>query len=219
VYDRKVNDRELTFEASGGLINSSLVLQDRETDSYWPIMRGDAVAGKLEGTQLKELAINKKVKWKDWRREHPSTLVLSVDGREDDEAGYEKYFQSTDGFRGTQASDQRLPTKQAIFAFRWQGKSFAVPFSDFTGGNSWSIAGTQVFLFRAADAGLHASSVAFQTTDKLSLQNEGWHTANCVFNVQKEVFEGVGSCPQALPGFDTFWYNWSLNNPDTAVLR
>jgi len=219
VYDRNIDNRELTFEASGGLINSSLVLQDRETDSYWPIMRGDAVAGELKGTQLKELAVNKKMKWKDWKRKHPDTLVLSVDGREDDEAGYEKYFQSDEGFRGTQASDQRLATKQAIFAFRWQGKTYAVAFSEFTGGHSWTLDDTEVFLFRAEDAGLHTSTMAFQTVDKLSLLEGSWSTTSCVFNPQSEVFEGAGTCPQALPGFDTFWYNWSLNNPATIVLQ
>ena len=219
MYDRNVNDQELTFEASGGLINSSLVLQDRETDSYWPIMRGDAVAGELEGTRLKELAINKKVKWKDWKRKHPDTLVLSVNGREDDEPGYEKYFQSPEGFRGSQASDDRLQTKQSIFAFRWEGDSYAAPFSSFTGGKSWKIAGAQVFLFRPADADLHASTAAFQTSAAFTEQEGGWAASNCVFNTESQVFEGPGECPQELIGFDTFWYNWSLNNPGTRLLE
>lgn len=221
MYDRTINQQELTFEASGGLINSSLVLQDRETDSYWPIMRGDAVAGALEGTQLRELATNKKMKWKDWRRKHPDTLVLSVAGREDAEAQYEKYFQSEEGFRGSQAEDQRLKTKQAIFAFRWQGNSYAAPFPSFAGGKSWDIGGDQVFLYRDTDAQLHASTIAFVATEKFVEERNLWRSASsgCTFNTAIQLFEGSDSCPQELTGFDTFWYNWSLNNPDTKLLQ
>jgi len=26
-------------------------------------------------------------------------------------------------------------------------------------------------------------------------------------------------CPQRFEGFDIFWYNWSLNNPETKLLK
>jgi hypothetical protein len=221
VYDRNVNNQELTFEASGGLINSSLVLQDRETDSYWPIMRGDAVEGALKGTQLRELAINKKMKWKDWRRKHPDTLVLSVSGREDAAPGYEQYFQSSEGFRGSHAQDARLDTKQSIFAFRWRGDSYAAAFSSFAGGSTWNLGGQHVFLFRDHAAHLHASTAAYVATSAFVEENGAWQAtgADCAFNPQTQAFEGSGGCPEMLPGFDTFWYNWSLNNPNTELLE
>ena len=221
MYDRTIKEQELTFEASGGLINSSLVLQDRETDSYWPIMRGDAVAGSFKGTQLRELATNKKMKWKDWRGKHPDTLVLSVAGQEDAEVGYEKYFQSEEGFRGSRADDQRLETKQSIFAFRWHGDSYAAPFSSFFGGKSWAIGGDHVFLYREAGAHLHASTMAFVAPEEFVGEDKLWRSpsSGCIFNTGKQLFEGSGDCPEALTGFDTFWYNWSLNNPDTELLQ
>jgi hypothetical protein len=220
VYDRTINKKELTFEASGGLINASLVMQDRETDSYWPIMRGSAVEGDLKGTELKELAINKKMKWKDWRRKHPDTLVLSVAGKEDDEPVYEKYFESDDGFRDTRASDTRLASKQPIFAFRWQGKSYAVPYQTLENGRSWALDQSQVFLYRAAGAQLHDSTSAFLAENPFAKENNEWNSTgnNCVFNADLLEFQGDQKCPQNLSGFDTFWYNWSLNNPDTQIL-
>ena len=75
-------------------MNASLVMQDFETDSYWAIMRGESIAGEFKGTKLKELPFGKKAMWKDWVKEHPNTVVLSVNGREDGPDGYQRYFSS-----------------------------------------------------------------------------------------------------------------------------
>ncbi|MBT4520072.1 MAG: DUF3179 domain-containing protein [Halieaceae bacterium] len=221
MYDRTVNNRELTFEPSGGLINASLVMQDKETDSYWPIMRGSAVEGELKGTSLTEVAVNKKMKWKDWKRKHPGTLVLSVAGREDSEQVYEGYFQSQDGFRDVNASDTRLQTKAPIFAFRWQGKNYAAAFGTFKNGHTWRLDDTHVFLFRAPSDELFKSTAAFLTTNEFAVEGGRWRTGgtDCEFSPESQTFVGQGQCPQPLTGFDTFWYNWSLNNPDTLILK
>ena len=84
VYGRKHGDQELNFEASGALLDASLVMRDRETDSWWSIMTSDAIGGELEGDELEELPLGEKSTWKDWVARHPQTLVLSVEGREHD---------------------------------------------------------------------------------------------------------------------------------------
>ena len=38
----------MNLEASGGLVNASLVMQDQQTDT-WSIMEGEAIAGELNG--------------------------------------------------------------------------------------------------------------------------------------------------------------------------
>ncbi|RMD94031.1 MAG: DUF3179 domain-containing protein, partial [Calditrichaeota bacterium] len=119
MYGREYQGKTLSFEPSGGLMNSSLVMQDRETDSYWSIMTGDAIGGKMKGEKLKELPVGVKMKWKDWIKKHPNTLVLSVQGREDVPRNvYRDYFRSGRGFRGIKAKDKRLKTKEPIFAFQ-----------------------------------------------------------------------------------------------------
>ena len=42
-----MGDEELNFEASGALLDASLVMRDRETDSWWSIMTSDAIGGDL----------------------------------------------------------------------------------------------------------------------------------------------------------------------------
>ena len=80
-------------------MDASLVMRDRETDSWWSIMTSDAIGGELDGTDLVELPRGEKVTWKDWRGRHPGTLVLSVEGEEHVENNpYDNYFTSESTF-------------------------------------------------------------------------------------------------------------------------
>ncbi len=80
MYGRRYDGKDLRFEASGGLMHAALVMRDKETDSYWSIMTGDAIAGDLKGTPLEEWPLGEKAQWGDWSARHPDTLVLSVNG-------------------------------------------------------------------------------------------------------------------------------------------
>ncbi len=224
MYDREYSGKTLNFEASGGLINSSLVMQDFETDSYWAIMSGESIAGEFKGTQLVELPVGKKMQWRKWKAEHPETLVLSVAGQEDGQNPYGSYFNSDEGFRGSKAKDARLKTKEPIFAFHLAGKNYAVPHSAIESGQVFSVGQSQVFLYRPKGSQMFYSTLAYKTAKIEFKQTNGqWvHTeSKCVFDVKAESFSGDAlTCPQRLEGgFDTFWYNWSLNNPETEILK
>jgi hypothetical protein len=65
-----------TFGVSGKLINSNLVMYDRDTESWWPQMLGTAIRGDHEGSSLRESAVVW-TRWERWRRAHPDTEVLS----------------------------------------------------------------------------------------------------------------------------------------------
>jgi len=119
VYGRQYDGKDLRFEASGGLMHAALVMRDKETDSYWSIMTGDAIAGDLRGTRLEEWSLGEKAQWKDWVARHPNTLVLSVNGEEHVENNpYDNYFSSDSGFRDIAARDDRLETKAPVFTFQ-----------------------------------------------------------------------------------------------------
>lgn len=222
MYSRRYDGQLLTFEASGGLINSSLVMQDRETNSYWAILKGEAVAGVKKGTELKELPLGKKMKWKRWKRKHPDTLVLSINGTEDGRDSYGSYFRSARGFRNSKAKDRRLKTKAPIFAFKLSGQTYAVHHKHLEKGQSFAVADKQIFLYRSHNAELFRSTAAFYSNgDGFKKRNGQWVdlSSGCTFSPDNEVFTGdAKSCPKPFPGFDTFWYNWSLNNPSTKLL-
>ncbi len=220
MYGRRYGDRVLNFEASGGLMHSSLVMQDKETDTYWAIMTGGALAGELAGTRLVELPYGAKTTWKDWRAEHPETLVLSVDGEEHAEHNpYDNYFSSADGFRGAQAEDDRLPTKETIYSFQLDGTAYAIPYSEFSGGGSFEVAGRHLFLYRPKDAAIFYSTLAYVSSEGGFEEAGGvWrHASGATFDAAEERFAG-GELPH-LDGFDTFWFNWSMTHPDTKILE
>lgn len=222
MYGREYNGKSYTLEASGGLMNSSLVMQDRETDSYWSLMKGEVVAGALKGTRIAELPVSQKMKWKDWVKKYPNSKVLSVDGREDAGDVYADYFSSDRGFRGSQARDKRLKTKEPIFAFQHGDKKFAAPLSLLEGGRSFDLGEIRVFLYRPHKADIFYSTLAFFTTGSGFKKIDGvWADIDtgCRFDPAQGVFPAERpDCPQKFTGFDTFWYNWSLNNPETEVL-
>ena len=211
---------KINFEASGGLIHSSLVMQDFETDSYWAIMQGEAIAGKFKGTKLRELP-GEKMRWKDWVTKHPNTEVLSIGGKEEGADTYKRYFSSKGGFRGEKAKDKRLQTKEPIFSFRYEGQSYAVPYSAIEGGEVYELGEIRLFFYRSKNAPLFASTTVFKSDSDFTRMDGEWvHSASgCKFDLEKEIFFGEGSCPERFNGFDTFWYNWSLSNPDTKLLQ
>ena len=79
VHDRRIGERELTLGVSGKLIDGNLVMYDRETDTLWQQSSGEGLEGTLEGEQMKELSREQwgVVRWAEWRRAHPDTLVLT----------------------------------------------------------------------------------------------------------------------------------------------
>lgn len=222
MYGRNYNGKTINFEASGGLIHSSLVMQDFETDSYWAIMKGEAIAGEFKGTKLHEMPVSQTMKWKDWKAAHPNTLVLSVGGREDGHDAYRDYFRSSRGFRGTSAQDSRLPTKAPIFAFHRGDKSYAIPAKAIEGGAALEIDGNTLFLYRPENAQIFYSTLAFIADGANFAKQDGkWQVEgrDCTFDPKRGDFLGSDRCPTRLEGgIDTFWYTWSLSNPETILL-
>lgn len=222
MYEREYDGKTYTLEASGGLINSSLVMRDRETDSYWSLMKSEVIGGKLSGLKMKELPVSEKMRWRDWVAKYPNTEVLSVNGREDAFPVYEDYFSSPEGFRGSKAVDSRLPTKAPIFAFQWNGKAYAVPQSAVTNGAAYDLGGAWVFFFRPPNVEKFWSTDAYISEKNFVKRGVKWRSvgSKCVFNPQTGAFEPEGDapCPEVLSGYDTFWYNWSLNHDEVILL-
>jgi hypothetical protein len=222
VYDRQYNGKVFTFEPSGGLVNATLVMQDFETNTYWSIMTHEAIEGEKKGTKLKELPLAVKVQWEEWVKKYPNTLVLSVDGKEDSGTGYISYFNSPRGFRGISATDRRLESKEQIFAFEYENRKIAVANELIEGGKVFDLGTARIFLYRPEGAEMFYSTAAYLTKGLgFTKVESGWKEidSECVFNPETESFtNSKQTCPNRFNGFDTFWYTWSLNNPDTELL-
>jgi hypothetical protein len=221
VYGRRYDGKDLRFESSGGLMHAALVMRDKETDSYWSIMTGDAIAGDLARTRLEEWPLGEKAQWRDWVARHPDTLVLSVNGEEHVEDNpYDNYFASDSGFRDLASRDRRLETKDPIYSFHLKGKTYAVPFSSFEGGAVFRADGKEIFLFRPRDVAVFYSTRAFQGgKGDFVLRDSAWVHAPSGARLDDARGGPARSPAQRLQGFDTYWYMWSLTHPDTRILK
>jgi hypothetical protein len=66
-----------TFGTSGDLVNSNLLMYDRQTDSRWPQLLGQAISGPSRGRVLEGVPLDW-TSWGRWRSVHPDTMVLST---------------------------------------------------------------------------------------------------------------------------------------------
>jgi hypothetical protein len=196
-------------------------MQDKQTDTYWSIMSGQAEAGSLKGTKLVELPVSEKLTWREWVTAHPETLVLSVRGIVDPKRSpYESYFTDSNGFRGAVARDNRLQTKHPIFAFLHGDQAHAVDHSRIVGGGPYELSGgLSVFLYRESGDELFRGTAAFQSAAGFKRQDGSWIELGTGARFDPETREFTGGRVMRLNGFDTFWYTWSLTNPNTTLLR
>lgn len=127
MYARQVGERELTFGVSGKLIRNVLVMYDRQTESYWSQLLGEAVAGEMQGTKLEYLP-SWHTTWGQWKEMHPDTLALKK-GFRDGRDPYTGYYQSgSAGVIGETFTDERLATKEFVSGVELEDEVKAYPF-------------------------------------------------------------------------------------------
>lgn len=212
MYDRRQEDRELNFEPSGALESASLVLRDRETDSWWSLMGSRAIGGSLEGVRLEELDHGEKTTWGEWRERHPSSLVLSVDGVEHVENNpYDEYVTDEGTFRGLEVDDDRLAPKEPIYSFWLDDEPWAVTHESIEGGWATTEAGRTLVFDREPGASIFRSSEAWLLPDGLDAAEPD----GLLRRLRAGEIEGA----EGLGGFDTYWYTWVGVNPSTRLLR
>jgi len=112
------------FGTSGKLYNSNLVMYDRKTDSYWSQIDGNAIVGELTGQELKAISIDTVI-WRDWKKVHPNSEVLSQDtgfSRDYGRDPYGSYYEDSFLFSTVENRDDRVHPKTVIFGIEVEGE-------------------------------------------------------------------------------------------------
>lgn len=133
VYDRRLGERILDFGTSGALLNSSLVMYDRQTESLWSHYTGRAVAGHLTGHQL-DLIPAQIVSFEAFLSAYPQGRLLSFDTGHVRQYGRNPYssYDDPDGvpnagfFFG--AFDDRLAPMTRVVAVRGDKESVVITY-------------------------------------------------------------------------------------------
>lgn len=226
-FERSLNGTTFEFGVSGKLLNANLVMYDRETETLWSQIQGEAIVGELVPAEL-ELIHSSVTTWKAWYDGHPETDVLSRDtgmepiGSYDVRpyAGYED--QERVGF-GVGTVDDRLHPKHIVHGVRTGRGAKAYPADTIreTAFIQDTINGTPILIFEHT---LDGSIVAFNRevdgrTRDLAVSNETIRAGNGdTWSLSGEAEGDHASLEQYSPrGF--FWFAWVKFNPDTAIYQ
>ena len=194
VFDRKVKGRVLDFGTTGKLRHSDLVMWDRQTESWWQQLEGEAIVGTMTGARLTFL-YSPLVSYRTFSQAHPKAKVLSRDTGVNRRYGGNPYvgydsMKTPFLFRGP--VDGRLKTMERVVALDLGGEVKAYPYGELEKVNTVNdrVGGTEVVIFyakgtrSALDGGSIANSrdvgtaVVFQRNlngRKLTFKKAGGH--------------------------------------------
>lgn len=131
-FIRQINGATVQFGTSGKLYDNNLVMYDRLTKSLWSQIWGQAIAGNLTGYRLQRVPIDVTT-WGQWKKLHPSTLVMSRQTGFDRDYGddpYGAYYFTNEIFFPLSHLDQRLPPKTVVLGLTFGDVSKAYVLND-----------------------------------------------------------------------------------------
>ncbi len=241
-YDRRVGERVLDFGTSGELLNSSLVMYDRQTESLWSHFTGEAVAGHLTGAQLDFFPMQT-VRFGAFAEAHPQGLVLSRDTGHSRQYGINPYvgYDNPDGvpFLFDGEFDDRLHPMARVVAVRSGGEYTVIPYEVLATDRvvAFSVAGQDlVALFEPGTASALDSSVlaegrdvgatgVFQRPVDLNLEphSEGGfidRNTGATFDILGSQQTQTGNHPNLTPieHLDTFWFAAAAFDQQAKIL-
>lgn len=244
-YDRRLGPHVLDFGTSGRLLNSSLVMYDRQTESLWAHFTGQAIIGYLAGAEL-DLVPVQTVSFDAFREAHPDGAVLSL------ETGYPGYagrygqnpyvgYDDPDGtpflYRGP--TDDRLAPMTRVLAVRGDGPAAAIPLDVLRreGVVSFAAQGRDLIALYAPgavsaldtadvaegrDVGSTGVFLAEVDGRPVTLEPTGDGTFadaadGSVFDVLGRRRSGSGSDLTPVEHLDTFWFAITAFDPETEI--
>lgn len=214
LYSRVVDGQVLDFITSGLLHNSNKVMMDRQTQSLWFQLTGEAIAGELSGSVLERFPITV-ARYGDWVDEHPDTDVVSVP------TGFAYSYQPGDAYAEYYAvGDLWFPAYDAPEVFEPKTEVATVDLGDgqlAVSINELAVAGPQ--LIRVANETLAviptgAGARFYLATPAPEANELATRLASAVIT-ETEVTAGDDVWPRVVSA-QSFWFAWYGNHPTTS---
>ena len=232
------------FGTTGYLRHFDLIMWDRQTESWWQQVTGEAIIGKLTGKQLEFLPTSIDP-WKNFKQAHPNGMVLSRNtgyGRPYGQSLYpsldriDEQSPSLEGSGGVS-----LPTMERVAGVTIDGVSVGFPYSTLAHERvaNYAIHGTDVVVFyepetltpfKDSDADADVRSVGAAGVfsphlngRKLTFKFSGDGIVDVEtgsrWNLLGQADEGplTGQRLEPLLHGDHFWFAWLAFNPTTQV--
>jgi hypothetical protein len=221
VYSRVLDGKTLTFGVSGKLWNNALVLYDRETDSLWSHVTGEAIRGPLQGKRLTMLSATPRISWEKWRRLHPDTAALSIGGREDAPLdSYARYHAAPEqtGLFPVRRPDPRARPKEMVLGLAIGRGSKAYRHASLRKQPLVQdrVGGTPVLIWYDADSG---ATAVYKKPSGSDIRLEGDTLVGAGGAWQAATGKAVGKGPDvtALPHTNAYWFGWIAFYPHSDL--
>ncbi len=227
VYAREIDGRTLTLAVSGKLLMNGLVMYDRETDSLWSQVSGEAIYGSYEGTKL-EILPALLTTWRLWLDEYPGTKTLDKRGNDQYRFDpYEPYYRDNSvGLFGRTIIDERVAAKELVSGVELDNQAKAYPFSALSDSPPVNdeLAGTPLLV--VFDSEGESATVFSRVVDGRALTFElrqdvltDIETGSAWSGVTGQGLSGplAGKIVSRIPSITLFWFAWVDFHPNTEV--
>jgi hypothetical protein len=226
VYARKLGNQTYTFQVSGRLWRNSLIMVDRESETFWSQITGRAIDGKHHGSQLRKLE-SVQATWEQWRSGHADTTVLKKSA-EVQGSHYQGYFDDPEkmGLFRSQWLAERMPGKTLVYGAAVGPHALAVTDGALENGLvDGSLGETPVVVSRGRDGGVRGF-VAEVEGEKIELRRlpgselirdgggSTWDldAGRCVAGPR------AGARLEPVAVTPVYWFAWSSFYPNTQVI-
>jgi len=244
-FDRRLDGVVYDFGTSGSLRFSDLIMWDRQTESWWQQLSGEAIIGELAGRRLTMLPASI-ISWTDFKAANPDSQVLSKEtghprdyGR-NPYAGYDRADQPPFLYDGI--PDGRLLPKERVLALSINDANIAFPFLVLEQERTvnYTLGGQDIAVFfklgtlSALDSGtislsrdVGATGVFDPNLDgrKLTFRSEGDkildQETGSEWNILGQAVDGplVGSALAPIVHANHFWFAWAAFKLDTEIYQ
>ncbi len=242
-FDRRLEGKVYDFGTTGKLHKSALVMYDRQTESWWWQVSGEAIVGDLTGKRLTVLP-SQIISWETFRRTQPGGKVLSKDTGHSRPYGRNPYVGYDDinssPFLYTGARDPRLKPMERVVTVSIGKEDVAYPFSvlEKAGVVHDTVGGTPIVLFfqkgtasaldresmaEGRDVGAAAVFSPAAGGRKLTFAVRGVQFADdqtkSAWNILGQATTGplAGKRLEPIVHGNHFWFSWASYKPQTRV--
>ena len=242
-FSRLVDGEERTFGVSGSLRRSDLIMYDRETETLWQQLTGEAIVGHDTGTVLDFLPAQL-VSFEEFAAAFTDGMVLSREtgyGRNYGTNPYPLYDGTSRTFFPVGEFSDQLSAKERVLALEIAGETAAFPFSALSelvvieadvGGEPvvafWQpgqvSALDAAFIIGSANVGSAGAFSPFLDGERLRFESrDGAITdvgTGSTWDVLGRAVEGplAGSQLTPLVSGNHFWFAWAVFQPETRVI-
>jgi hypothetical protein len=231
----------LTFGTTGKLVNSNLLMYDRQTNSEWPQILGRAISGDMRGTRLEEIPLVW-ITWKLWKeRGSVEAPVLSAEtgsvrsygqdpygsysdlGR-DPASDRQNYYYSPQIFFPVLAESKRLAPKEVVVGVKAGDARLAVPRWDILEKRVWNLELGDRVLVAVGDPALETAWIFDRRLEDETLEFEPGEEGSLIDQNdgtwRREGLKLEGPGGNELPAarfFEVMWFAWYAFFPDTRL--